>query len=249
MQKSPRVYFFILLLAASAVSVTGCGNKGSKSTGSGSSGGSAIIATSSDSISYSIGVNFGRSFKDNKIELNTDVFARAINDVLEDSTLALDETAMMQVLQNFETTHRAKLEAERAKQTTENLLVASTFLAENAQKPGIVTLPDSLQYEVIKDGTGATPTQDDRVKVDYVGTLIDGKEFDSSKSLGEPSEFQVNQVIKGWQEVLQLMKVGSHWKVYIPPQLAYGENSPPTIPPNSLLIMEIELLDIVKGAE
>ncbi len=249
MQKSPLVYFFILLLAAFAVSITGCGNKGSQSTGSDSSGGSTVIATSMDSISYSIGVNFGRSFKDNKIELNTDIFARALNDVIADRELALDEMAMMQVLQSFETSHRAKLEAERAQQTTENLIVASTFLAENAQKPGIVTLPDSLQYEVIKDGTGGIPSLDDRIKVDYVGTLLDGKEFDSSKSRGEPSEFQVNQVIKGWQEALQLMKVGSHWRVYIPPQLAYGENSPPTIPPNSLLIMEIELLEIVKGTE
>ena len=120
-------------------------------------------------------------------------------------------------------------------------------MAENAKKPGITALGDSLQYEVIKEGTGPKPKETSTVKVHYRGTLIDGTEFDSSYSKGEPTEFLLNRVIPGWTQAMQLMKTGAHWKVYIAPRLAYGKSSRnPTIPPNSLLIFDIELLEIVK---
>ena len=121
------------------------------------------------------------------------------------------------------------------------------FLAANKNKPGVVTLPDGLQYKVITHGTGAKPTQNDMVTVDYVGTLIDGTEFDSSYKRGQPATFPVGGVIPGWVEALQLMKVGSTWELYIPPTLAYGERgAPPAIGPNQTLIFKVSLIDIKK---
>jgi FKBP-type peptidyl-prolyl cis-trans isomerase FklB len=121
------------------------------------------------------------------------------------------------------------------------------FLAANAKKDGVTTTASGLQYKVIKSGTGATPTASDQVKVDYTGTLIDGKVFDSSVQRGQPAVFPVGQVIPGWTEALQLMKVGDKWQLFIPAKLAYGDRGAGgAIPPNSALIFEVELLDIVK---
>lgn len=131
--------------------------------------------------------------------------------------------------------------------TTEdkNKTAGDAFLAANKLKPGVVTLPDGLQYKVIKDGTGPKPTASDTVKVNYAGTLIDGTEFDSSYKRGQPASFPVNGVIPGWTEALQLMKVGSTWELYIPASLAYGANgAPPIIGPNQTLIFKVELLDV-----
>jgi len=121
------------------------------------------------------------------------------------------------------------------------------FLAANAKKDGVTTTASGLQYKVIKSGTGASPKASDQVKVHYTGTTIDGKVFDSSVQRGQPAVFGVSQVIPGWTEALQLMKVGDKWQLFIPAKLAYGPQSPsPAIPPNSVLIFEVELLDIVK---
>jgi FKBP-type peptidyl-prolyl cis-trans isomerase FklB len=121
------------------------------------------------------------------------------------------------------------------------------FLAANAKKDGVITTASGLQYKVIKSGTGGSPKATDQVKVDYTGTTIDGTVFDSSVQRGQPAVFPVNAVIPGWVEALQLMKVGDKWQLFIPARLAYGEHSPsPAIPPNSVLIFEVELLDIEK---
>ena len=121
------------------------------------------------------------------------------------------------------------------------------FLAANAKKDGVTTTTSGLQYKVLKSGTGASPKATDQVKVDYTGTTIDGKVFDSSVQRGQPAVFPVNAVIPGWVEALQMMKVGDKWQLVIPAKLAYGEQSPsPAIPPNSVLIFEVELLDIEK---
>lgn len=126
-------------------------------------------------------------------------------------------------------------------------LSGKTFLEENKTKPGIITLPDGLQYKVITDGKGVRPKDDDLVTVQYVGTLIDGTEFDSSYKRGEPATFPVNGVIPGWTEALQKMKVGSTWMLYIPAELAYGEQgAPPVIGANQTLIFKVELLAIAK---
>jgi len=123
----------------------------------------------------------------------------------------------------------------------------ATFLAENAKKEGVITTASGLQYKVIKSGTGESPRLTDTVKVNYQGTLIDGTVFDSSMRHGGPATFPINRVIPGWTEALQLMKVGDKWQLFIPANLAYGDQSPgPTIPPNSVLIFEVELLGIEK---
>ncbi len=140
----------------------------------------------------------------------------------------------------------AKRDEELKSQYAENVKEGESFLAENAKREGVVTLPSGLQYEIIKEGKGETPTTDSRVKVHYHGTLIDGTVFDSSVDRGEPTSFGVTQVIPGWTEALQLMPVGSKWKVYIPSDLAYGSRDTGTIKPFSTLVFEVELLEIEK---
>lgn len=138
-----------------------------------------------------------------------------------------------------------KKEEERKEALTKNKAAGEKFLAENAKKEGVVTLPSGLQYKALKTGTGEKPKADDTVICNYRGTLIDGTEFDSSYTRGQPARFAVNRVIKGWTEALQLMPIGSKWELYIPSNLAYGEaGSPPRIGPNSTLVFEVELLGV-----
>jgi FKBP-type peptidyl-prolyl cis-trans isomerase len=139
--------------------------------------------------------------------------------------------------------------AAKAKAGSENLAKGTAFLEANKAKEGVVALPSGLQYKVIKEGTGGTPVATDKVKTHYRGTLIDGKEFDSSYKRGQPATFGVTQVIAGWTEALQLMKEGAKWELYIPANLAYKTRDTPTIPANSTLIFEIELIEIVKPAK
>jgi FKBP-type peptidyl-prolyl cis-trans isomerase len=199
-----------------------------------------------DKISYSIGTQIGQNFKQNDIEINADILARAINDVLTDQKLALTEEEMSNVMNKFQNDMRTKMEASRNAQMTANQAKASAFLEENAKKPGVVTLPDSLQYVVLTEGNGPIPKENNTVKVHYRGFLEDGTEFDSSYKRNQPAEFPLNGVIPGWTEALKLMKTGAKWKIFLPPSLGYGPRGNQTIPPNSLLIFEIELLEIVK---
>lgn len=244
MQKAPVVKTVLATVLVSSLALFAC-NKG---------GGKVEFKTDTDKVSYYFGTQVGKSFKEFKdtgIELNTDIFMSAVNDVMNDKALALSDSEMAKVMETFQTTMRTKQEEKLKKDQAENLVKASQFLAENAAKPGVVTLPDSLQYQVITEGTGAQPKSGDTVRVHYVGTFIDGKEFDSSLKEGrEPLEFPLGQpgMIQGFAEAVELMKVGSKWKVFIPPKLAYGEFGRPNIPPNSLLIFEIELLEIVPAS-
>ena len=141
---------------------------------------------------------------------------------------------------------RARRDSARAEEARANLGINKQFLEENAKKEGITVLPSGLQYKVLTAGVGAKPKATDRVKVHYTGSLIDGTVFDSSEQRGEPITFSLNGVIKGWTEILQLMPVGSKWTVYIPAELGYGEYGQGSIPGNSTLIFDIELLEIVK---
>eukprot|EP01026_Neomeris_dumetosa_P039431 TRINITY_DN32356_c0_g2_i12.p2 TRINITY_DN32356_c0_g2~~TRINITY_DN32356_c0_g2_i12.p2 ORF type:complete len:191 (-),score=26.40 TRINITY_DN32356_c0_g2_i12:88-660(-) len=141
---------------------------------------------------------------------------------------------------------RKKDQEEQAKIAEENLTKGAAFLEENKAKEGVVALESGLQYKVLKEGTGESPADTDRVKVHYTGTLIDGSKFDSSVDRGQPATFGVRQVIKGWTEALKLMKVGSKWQLFIPADLAYGETSRPKIPGNSVLVFDVELLEIVE---
>ena len=199
-----------------------------------------------DKVSYSIGINIGTQISQNlkmgNIDFNPDLLVRAISDIVKGDPPVLTQEEMQAVMGKFQAEQMAARENEMA----DNLAAASSFLSKNALKEGVTTLEDSLQYEVITEGSGLSPKDTDTVKIHYRGTLLDGTEFDSSYSRGEPAQFGVTGVIRGWSEALKLMKVGSKWKLYIPPTLGYGQNgSPPIIPPNSLLIFEVELLEIV----
>jgi FKBP-type peptidyl-prolyl cis-trans isomerase FklB len=202
-----------------------------------------------DSISYSIGMNLGQNFKQQSLDVTAEVLAAGLKDMLADKPKLTQEQAMA-VLNSFQQEMMAKMQAERAASGSKNKEEGAKFLAENKKKEGVKVTESGLQYKVIKEGTGEIPKSTDKVKTHYTGTLIGGKKFDSSVDRGEPAEFPVTGVIKGWTEALQLMKVGSKWTLYIPSELAYGENGAgPDIGPNATLIFDIELLEIVKEAK
>lgn len=207
-----------------------------------------------DKISYIFGTQVGNQFKNLKSEgydLNLVVFNRGVKDALDSLKLALSDSQISLAMEGFQKTMRVKQDEKMKKDMAGNLSQASSFLAGNAAKQGVITLPpDSLQYQVVKEGAGPQPKPSDTVKLHYVGTFINGTEFDSSRKHpeGKPLEFTINQpgMIAGFSEIVPMMKVGSTWKVFIPPKLAYGERGSRNIPPNSLLIFEIELLEIAK---
>ncbi len=230
----------LLLLVFGLLSVVACNQRSGKgAAGSGSSKLTAEI----DSVSYALGIDIGNSLKQNGIdELNLVAFADAIETALNNDTATAaikTDAARPLIMAYFEKVY--KLKGEKNKKEGED------FLAANKTKQGVVTTPSGLQYIVIKEGTGPKPADTSMVKVDYHGTLIDGTVFDSSVDRKEPAEFPVKGVVAGWQEVLQMMPVGSKWKVFIPTQLAYGENPRRggKIEPNMVLIFEMELLEIL----
>ena len=217
--------------------VMACNNQGSKKSIS-------SLENFDDSTSYSIGADLGANLKRQNVEINYDVFLAGLVDGMElsDKDAKLnqsDRRKVMSVLQN-------KIREKEKNQGGENLKAAETFLSENKQKTGIKETPTGLQYRVIQEGDGEKPKAEEKVKVHYVGRLIDGTKFDSSIDRGEPAEFGLNQVIKGWTEGLQLMKTGSKYEFFIHPKIAYGSRPRPQIPANSLLIFEVELIEVLK---
>ncbi|HOZ39360.1 MAG TPA: FKBP-type peptidyl-prolyl cis-trans isomerase [Flavobacteriales bacterium] len=201
-----------------------------------------------DSVSYAIGADIGANFKRGKLDsVNIDAMALGLRHGLDSNTM-MDQASLEQVVQGYMMKLQERRMAEEQVKGEENRVAGEAFLAENGKKPGVTTTESGLQYEVITMGTGAKPLASDQVKVHYTGTLIDGTKFDSSVDRGEPATFPVGGVIRGWVEAIQLMPVGSKWKLYIPSDLAYGPSGGPggTIPGNSTLIFEVELLDIVK---
>ncbi len=194
-------------------------------------------------VAYSIGVNIGQNLVAQQIVDGIDLtaFMAGMLDALSDD-VKMEQSVMMEVLQTF--MQRQADEAQAA--LGESLLASEAFLAENAERDGVVVLESGLQYEVLASGVGGeSPTTTNTVLAHYHGTLSDGSVFDSSVERGDPASFGVSQVIAGWTEALQLMTVGDKWRLYIHPDMAYGEASPtPAIPPNSALIFEVELLEI-----
>jgi FKBP-type peptidyl-prolyl cis-trans isomerase FklB len=198
-----------------------------------------------DKVSYSIGLDIGSTLKRQLIDVKPELLERGIQDGLSGQKPLLNEEQIKEVMSTFQKDMLAK-QAEAKKAAGEkNGAEGSKFLAENKKKDGVKTTASGLQYKVEKEGTGPVPKASDTVKVNYRGTTIDGKEFDSSYKRGEPATFPVGRVIKGWTEALQLMKVGSKYKLWIPANLAYGERGAGAdIGPNSTLIFDVELLGI-----
>ncbi len=202
-----------------------------------------------DKLSYSLGVNIANSLKQQGLDsiVNPSALHAAIADVVGGKDLQISEDEAKKTLEDFFKAKQEEQQAQAAAQGVENEAKGKQFLADNASKEGVVTLPSGLQYKIIKEGNGAKPGPTDKVKTHYHGTTVDGEVFDSSVERGEPISFPVNGVIKGWTEALQLMPVGSKWKLFIPSELAYGaRGAGPKIGPNSTLIFDVELLDIEK---
>lgn len=198
--------------------------------------------TVKDQASYSIGYDIGRSFKERELDLELAMIIRGMKDALAGTEPALTEEQMAQAMEEFQKAFQQQM-AQRAKKSAEE---GVAFLAANGKKEGVVTTASGLQYKVLKQGTGASPKATDVVKTHYHGTFINGKVFDSSVKRGEPATFGVSEVIPGWTEALQLMKVGDKWQLFVPSKLAYGpEGSQGVIPPDATLVFEVELLEIV----
>lgn len=203
------------------------------------------LKTNADSLGYAIGINIGNDFKKQGIELNLEALMQGLQDAMGDKATRLTEQQAQAVLAAYQQAQRAKQAAERKAKADTNLKKGEEFLAQNKTKPGIQTLPNGLQYEVLVAGTGASPTVTDKVTTHYRGTLIDGTEFDSSYKRGQPATFPLNGVIQAWQIILPMMKEGGKMRIFSPASLAYGANGQgATIGPNEVLIFEIELIKV-----
>ena len=204
------------------------------------------LPTEKEQISYTIGMAMGKQLTEIKDEVNLDTVVKAMRSQMAGEKLLLTEDQAKTIFEGFGQKMQAKQIAKMMADAKNNLDNGNKFLAENGKKPGVSTTASGLQYQVLTAGTGAKPGAKDGVKVHYKGTLLDGKTFDSSYDRGEPAVMPLEGVIPGWQEGIQLMPVGSKYKFWIPAKLAYGEQAPPMIGPNQVLVFEVELLDIVK---
>lgn len=206
------------------------------------------LDTDQKKVSYAIGQQIGQNIKQVGLDVDSDVVGMAIADVLKGKNQMTPEevTAAQTKLQEMMMKKSQEANAKSQEQAGENKKKSDEFLAKNKTADGVKTTASGLQYIVEKEGTGASPKESDMVRVHYKGTLLSGEEFDSSYARKEPAEFPVSGVIKGWGEALQLMKVGGKYKLFVPPDLAYADKSGGKIPPNSMLIFEVELLDVVK---
>ena len=205
----------------------------------------AALKDQKEKISYSLGMNIGTSLKMQGAEVDVDLIARGIKDTLSSNQMLLTQQEAQEVMRAWQMDMRNKRMEQMKVQGEKNKKEGEVFLAENAKKPGVKVLPSGLQYKVVTEGSGKVPTTNDAVKAHYKGTLIDGTEFDSSYTRGQPFTTPVTRVIPGWTEALTKMKVGDKWQLFIPSNLAYGERGmPPKIAPNAVLIFEMELLGI-----
>ncbi|KXK56662.1 MAG: FKBP-type peptidyl-prolyl cis-trans isomerase [Chlorobi bacterium] len=204
-----------------------------------------------DSVSYAVGLQMGQSVRQDSININPDLVAKGIAAGMKGDSSVMNQAAFVAVMTSFQQTMMQKQMAKQQQQQQEmsgqgeaNKAEGEKFLAENKGKQGIVTTASGLQYQVIEPGSGASPKPTDKVKVNYRGTLINGTEFDK----GDGIEFAVGGVIPGWTEAVQLMKPGAKFKLFVPSNLAYGENgAPPKIGPNATLIFDVELLEVKAG--
>ncbi|MFT7560024.1 MAG: FKBP-type peptidyl-prolyl cis-trans isomerase FkpA [Flavobacteriales bacterium] len=231
----------VLPILALSVALVGCG--GNVETKKGAvSGAELALTTTEQKVSYVLGVSLSQGIDMNNFEFDITAFQAGMNDLKSGGEPLYSREEMAELFKTFQSEQLAKAGAKSEED-------GKAYLVENAKKDGVVTTESGLQYEVLVAGEGDLPKATDFVSVNYTGTLLDGTEFDSSIKRGKPAEFQVSNLIDGWVEALQLMPVGSKWKLTIPASLAYGEHSPPTIPPNSTLQFEMELLSIKAPAK
>lgn len=216
-----------------------------KTTGTKAATAEPALTTKKDKVSYAIGADLGKKLKFSSIDVDPAILTRALKDTLTDAKPAMTEDEIRATLTDLQKDLQAKQGAAAKEQSDKNRKAGEDFLVANKGKEGVVTLPSGLQYKILKTGEGPKPTAADTVVCNYKGTLIDGKEFDSSSKRGQPATFPVGGVIKGWTEALQLMPVGSTWQLFIPPDLAYGDRQAgPDITPGSTLVFEVELISI-----
>ncbi len=199
------------------------------------------LNTDKEKVSYVVGYQIGSQLKQQGMDIDIQALGLAIQDVMGNVDPRLTTEQAQEVMMKYQQEQLAA----RQQQAEKNAETGKAFLAANKDKPGVTTVENGLQYKVIKAGSGKKPAETDTVTVHYRGTLIDGTEFDSSYKRGEPATFQLNQVIPGWTQALQLMEEGAQWQVFIPAELGYGERAPsPDIGPNSTLIFDIELIKV-----
>jgi FKBP-type peptidyl-prolyl cis-trans isomerase FklB len=198
-----------------------------------------------DKESYSLGYQFGQYVKSQGVDINLEVYTSGIKDGLGEKEPLMNREEIRAIIKDLQQRVETERQKELKEKAAKNLEEGKKFPTENQKKEGVKALPSGLQYKVLAEGSGKTPQAIDTVTVNYKGTLIDGTEFDSSYKRGQPTTFKVSGVIKGWTQALQLMKEGSKWQLFIPPDLAYGERAAGrNIPPNSTLIFEIELISV-----
>ncbi len=194
--------------------------------------------------SYLQGYSLGRNLHEAEIDFNQEAFEQALNDALEEKEPDMSQEDMQAAIQAVQKRMEQKMATRMAEAARKNKKEEDAFLATNQKKKGVKALPSGLQYKVLKSGNGKSPKASDTVKVDYKGTLLDGTEFDSSYTRGEPIVMRVDQFIPGWKQALPLMKTGDKWQLFIPSKLAYGQQGNQVIPPNAMLLFELELLDV-----
>ena len=229
-----RILAFTACLAVGVV-VSGCGKQMAT--------GATKLASSDDSVSYIIGYKMGENLKQQSVPVNPDLIFRGLSAGMTGGASPMSDSVMQSVMMAFQVRMMGIQHQKDSVAGIGNRKEGEQFLADNKGKQGVKTTASGLQYKVLKEGAGAHPKATSQVTVHYKGTLLDGKQFDSSYDRGQPATFQLNQVIPGWTEGVQLMTAGSKYQFWIPSDLGYGpQGSPPTIPPNATLVFEVELL-------
>jgi FKBP-type peptidyl-prolyl cis-trans isomerase FklB len=252
--KRTRITLLALLLSSALISYAEDAKPGASPSASAAT--SSTFKDDKDKVSYILGVDIGRTLQRLQLDLNQDALSQGITDVLGNKPMAMNDQELQQTLQAFQQKMMQKQQEAMSKKQEEMKAVAEKnkaegkkFLEDNAKKADVKTTPSGLQYKVIKAGNGDKPKDTDVVETNYRGTTIDGKEFDSSAKHGSSFSFPVNGVIKGWSEALKMMPVGSEWQLYIPADLAYGdEGYGEDIAPGSTLVFDVQLLGIKKNA-
>jgi FKBP-type peptidyl-prolyl cis-trans isomerase len=222
-------------LLAAGVAASGCGQQAGS--------GNTTLNTQDDSASYILGYKMGENLKQQSVPVKPEIIFRGLREGMEGKAAGMPDSVMQAVMMAFQVRMMGIQHQRDSVAAIENTKSGEGFLKDNKGKDGVKTTSSGLQYKVLQEGTGARPKATSQVTVHYKGTLLDGKQFDSSYDRGQPATFALNQVIPGWTEGVQLMNVGSRYQFWIPSDLGYGpQGSPPTIPPNSTLVFEVELL-------